>query len=45
MLIKQLVEPGPTGTSQVGPEEVKSDNLKFRTDLRDQVMDGWSVIQ
>ena len=23
--------------------KVKSENLKFKTDLRDQVMDGWSV--
>ena len=22
---------------------MKSENLKFKTDLRDQVMDGWSV--
>ena len=26
-------------------EEVKTDNLKFRTDLQDRVMDGWSVTQ
>ena len=26
-------------------EKVKTDNLKFRTDLRDRVMDGWSVTQ
>ena len=26
-------------------EKVKTDNSKFRTDLRDQVMDGWSVTQ
>ena len=25
--------------------KVRTENLKFRTDLRDQVMDGWSVIQ
>ena len=25
--------------------EVRTDNLKFRTDLRDHVMDGWSVTQ
>ena len=24
-------------------EKVKTQNLKFRTDLQDQVMDGWSV--
>ena len=26
-------------------EKVRTDNLKFRTDLRDQKMDGWSVTQ
>ena len=26
-------------------EKARMENLKFRTDLRDQVMDGWSVIQ
>ena len=26
-------------------EKVRTDNLKFRTDLRDLVMDGWSVTQ
>ena len=26
-------------------EKVRTDNLKFRTDLRDRVMDGWSVTQ
>ena len=26
-------------------EKVRTDNLKFRTDLQDQVMDGWSVTQ
>ena len=34
-LIKQLVD----------LEKVRIDNLKFRTDLLDQVMDGWSVTQ
>ena len=35
MLIKQLID----------LEKVRTDNLKFRTDLRDWVMDGWSVTQ
>ena len=35
MLIKQLID----------LEKVRIDNLKFRTDLGDQVMDGWSVTQ
>ena len=35
MLIEQLID----------LEKVRSDNLKFRTDLRDLVMDGWSVTQ
>ena len=39
MLIEQLID----------LEKVRTDNLKFRTDdvtdLRDQVMDGWSVTQ
>ena len=26
-------------------EQVRTDNLKFRTDLQDPVMDGWSVTQ
>ena len=26
-------------------EKVRTDNLKFRTDLRDLFMDGWSVTQ
>ena len=26
-------------------EKVRNDNLKFRTDLRDRVMDSWSVTQ
>ena len=26
-------------------EKVKTDNLKFRTDLRDRKMDGWSLTQ
>ena len=26
-------------------EKVKADNLKFRTDLRDRKMDGWSLTQ
>ena len=33
MLIKQLID----------LEKVRTDNLKFRTDLRNWVMDGWSV--
>ena len=33
MLIQQLID----------LEKVRTKNLKFRTDLRDQVMDGWSV--
>ena len=33
MLIEQLID----------LEKVRTENLKFRTDLRDQVMDGWSV--
>ena len=33
MLMKQLID----------LEKVKTDNLKVRTDLRDLVMDGWSV--
>ena len=32
MLIEQLID----------LEKVRTDNLKFRTDLGDQVMDGWS---
>ena len=35
MLIEQLID----------LEKVRTDNLKFRTDLRDRVMDGWSVTQ
>ena len=35
MLIEQLIN----------LEKVRTDNLKFRTDLRDQCMDGWSVTQ
>ena len=35
MLIEQLID----------LEKVRTDNLKFRTDLRDQFMDGWSVSQ
>ena len=35
MLIEQLVD----------LEKVRTDKLKFRTDLRDWVMDGWSVTQ
>ena len=35
MLIEQLI----------GLEKVSTDNLKFRTELQDQVMDGWSVTQ
>ena len=35
MLIEQLIY----------LEKVRTDNLKFRTDLRDRVMDGWSVTQ
>ena len=35
MLIEQLIN----------LEKVKTDNLKFRTDLRGRVMDGWSVTQ
>ena len=35
MLIEQLID----------LEKVRSDNLKFRTDLQDLVIDGWSVTQ
>ena len=35
MLIEQLID----------LEKVRTDNLKLRTDLRDRVMDGWSVTQ
>ena len=35
MLIEQLID----------LEKVKTDNLKFRTDLQDLVMDGWLVTQ
>ena len=35
MLIEQLID----------LEKVRTDNLKFRTDFRDQIMDGWSVTQ
>ena len=35
MLIEQLIN----------LEKVRTDNLKFRTDLQDQVMDGWSLTQ
>ena len=27
------------------PEKVRTEKLKFRTDLQDQVMDGWSATQ
>ena len=37
MLIKQLINLEKVRTA--------SDNLKFRTHLRDRVMDGWSVTQ
>ena len=33
MLIEQLIN----------LEKVRTDNLKFRTDLQDRVKDGWSV--
>ena len=33
MLIKQLIK------------KVRTENLKFRRDLKDQVMDGWPVTQ
>ena len=35
MIIKQLIN----------LEKVRTENLKFRTDLGDLVMDGWSVTQ
>ena len=35
MLVEQVINLG----------KVRSENLKFRTDLLDQAMDGWSVIQ
>ena len=35
MLIEQLIY----------LEKVRTDNLKFRIDLQDQVMDGWLVTQ
>ena len=35
MLIEQLID----------FEKVRTDNFKFTTDLRDRVMDGWSVTQ
>ena len=35
MLIEQLVE----------LEKVRTESLKFRTEFRDRVMDGWSVAQ
>ena len=35
MVIEQLID----------LEKVSIDNLKFRTNLRDSVMDGWSVTQ
>ena len=35
MLIEQLIH----------LETVRTDNLNFRTDIRDLVMDGWSVTQ
>ena len=35
MLIEQLID----------LEKVRLENLKFRTELRDRVEDGWSVIQ
>ena len=35
MLIKQLIY----------PRKLKTENLKFRTDLQDRVMAVWSVIQ
>ena len=35
MLIEQLVD----------LRKVRTEDLKFRTDLRDLVMDGWSVTQ
>ena len=35
MLIEQLID----------SKQVRTENLKFRTDLRDRVMDEWSVAQ
>ena len=35
MLIEQLID----------LEKVRIDNLKFRTETQDQVIDGWSVTQ
>ena len=35
MLMEQLID----------LEKARTDNLKFRTDLRDQAMNGWSVTQ
>ena len=35
MLIEQLID----------LEKVRTENLKFRTDLRDQIIDRWSVTQ
>ena len=29
----------------INPRKVKTENLKFKKDLWDQVMDGWSVTQ
>ena len=40
MLIKQLIN-----LAEVDGEKVRTESLRFRTDLRDQVMDGWSVTQ
>ena len=37
MLIEQLIH--------LEKLEVRTENLNFRTDLQEQVMDGWSVTQ
>ena len=37
MLIKQL--------NDAGIDNVKTENLKFRTDIWDQIVDGWLVTQ
>ena len=40
MLIEQLID-----LRRNDLRNVRTGNLKFRTDLQDQVMDGWSVTQ
>ena len=46
MLIEQLINLKKVIIEQlINLKKVRTDNLKFRTDLRDRVMDGWPVTQ